>query len=128
MATTATLAGVTLTGAQQPLPIPLPLGDGPPVEQHITRESASQGARRVSVPRRYHESWDDIEINCVITTDADMDTLETSYRARQTVVSYVYAGTTWSCLWAQGGLKVTRFNISLTHYRCVIKLHVLGSA
>lgn len=128
MATTVTLAGVSLTAAQQPLPVPVPLGAGPAIEQHITRESASQGARRVSVPRRYHESWDDIEFTCAITSDADMTTLLTSYRARQTPVTYIYGATTWTCLWAQGGLQVTRFNFSLTHYRITVRLHVLGSA
>jgi len=126
MAVTVTLAGVALSGAQQPLPVPVPLGAGPPVEQHITRESSSEGPRRVLVPRRYHTSWDDIEFTCVVTSDANLSTIETAYRNRHSTVAYVYGGVTWTCAWAQGGLEVTRFNISLTHYTLRIKLHVLA--
>jgi len=125
VAVTVTLAGVTLSGAQQPLPIPVPLGDGPPDEEHITRDSASEGARLVGVARRYHESWDEILINCTVTSDADYQTLEDSYRNRHLTVVYTYGGHSWTCRWPQGGLKVVRFNWSLHHYTLQIKLKVL---
>lgn len=125
-AVTVTLAGVALSGAQQPLPVPVPLGAGPPVEQYITRESESTGPRRQFRAVRYDTSWDDIEFTCVVTTDAALSTIETAYRNRHSTVAYVYGGVTWTCLWAQGGLEVERFNISLTHYRLRIKLHVLA--
>lgn len=126
MAVQVTLAGVTLKGAQQPLPIPVPLGAGPPVEQYITRESASTGPRRQFRAVRYDTSWDDIEINCVVNSDADLATIETAYRNRHNTVAYIYGGVTYTCLWAQGGLQVERFTFSLVHYRLRIKLHVLA--
>ena len=125
-AVSVTLAGVTLSGAQQPLPIPVPLGEGPPDQEFITRESASEGPRRVATPIRYHVSWDDIDINCTVTNDTDLATLETSYRNRHSTLAYVYNGTTWTCRWPQGGLQVVRFNISLHHYTLRIKLKVLS--
>lgn len=124
MAVQVTLAGVVLKGAQQPLPVPVPSGSGPPLQTFITRESASEGARRVTVAARYHLSWDDIVLTFTVNNDADFATLDASWRAKQTAVSYVYSGTTWTCLWES--FEVTRFNISLSHYTIRAKLRVLA--
>lgn len=128
MAVTVTLAGVVLTGAQQPLPVPIAIGEGPPDEIHITQDSPTQGARRIPVLRPYHESWDDIEFDCTVTNITDFNTLAASYRAKQTVVTYVYSGTTWTCAWYAGGFKPVRFNWDVNYFKVHIKLRVLGSA
>lgn len=124
MAVQVTLAGVVLKGAQQPLPIPVPSGQGPPLQTFVTRESASEGARRVTVAARYHLSWDDILINFTVNNDTDFNTLDTSWRAKHSTVAYIYGGTTWTCAWES--FEVTRFNISLNHYTIRAKLRVLA--
>lgn len=129
MAVTVTLAGVVLKGAQQPLPVPVAIGEGPPDEVHITQDSPTQGARRIPVLRRYHESWDDIEFDCTLTNLTDFGTLQTAYKTNHhQTVAYTYGGTTWTCAWYAGGFKPVRFNWDTSYFKVHIKLRVLGSA
>lgn len=122
-----TLAGVSLTRAQAPLPYPQPFGKVPR-EEFTTRDSSTEGARRVWVPHRFHQSFKDIEFNCTITDTDDFDTLNTSFENAHNTVTLIVGGTTYTCLWAEDGFQPERVNINTDYRRVRIKLHVLASA
>lgn len=128
---TVTLEGVSLTRAQMALPGIQPVGQRV-LDTYSTRESASEGPRRVIVPSRFHESNYDIEFTCTLITDADYETLKTAFEAAQTSVSLVAGATTYTCQWAKDGFQPTPIPISSdgdnTLRRVKIKLHVLASA
>ena len=125
---TVTLAGVSLSGAQQPKVIPTPKGKQPR-KNFTTRESASEGPRRVPIPFRYHETHDDIKLEFTLNNDADYTTLNTSWEAKHQTVDLVVGSTTHTCLWVDFDPE----RIAITEYatepyrRCKVHLQRLSS-